>query len=387
MKTSELLPLDGVRVIEIGQALAGPLAGAIMADMGADVVKVEKPEGGDDARLWGPPFGPDGKTSLYFHAQNRNKRSITLDLKNSVDVEKLHALCTSADILIQNLRPGVTESIGIGADVMCARYPRLIYCNISAFGQTGPLRKYPGFDPLLQAYGGMMSVTGQPEHAPTFCGASINDKATGMFCVIGALGALRRRDLTGEGGIVDTSLFETAVHWVEGPLNAYLATGEVPKRHGTGGSIIVPYQVFNAADQPLVIAAGNDKMFAACARTLGHPSWSEDPRFATAAERVRNKHALIPLIQEAVGKATRDEWITRLEAAGVPCAPVNDIGQLASTEQLAAVELLQELPGSGVTVVGLPISFDRERPRSTRPAPKPGEHTEEILQELRAFSV
>lgn len=381
MNTKNMLPLEGVRVIEIGQALAGPLAGAMLADMGADVIKIEKPEGGDDARLWGPPFGPDGITSLYFHAQNRNKRSVTLDLKNPEDVEKLHQLCESADILIQNLRPGVVEKIGIDAETMCRRYPRLVYCNISAFGQTGPLKMHPGFDPLLQAYGGMMSMTGRPEDEPTFCGASINDKATGMFCAIGVLAALRKRDLTGHGSIVDTSLFETAVHWVEGPLNGYLATGEIPKRHGTGASIIVPYQVFNASDYPFVIAAGNDRMFAACARVLGHPEWSEDPRFATARERVVNKPPLITAMQEAIRHRSRDAWIQELEAAGVPCAAVNDIGQLAETEQLQSVGILQTLPDSGVTVVGLPISFDRKRPRSKRPAPNPGEHTEEVLHE------
>ena len=243
-----MLPLDGVRVIEVGQALAGPLAGAIMADMGADVIKVEKPDGGDDARGWGPPFAADGVTSLYFHGQNRNKRSITLDLKKAEDVEALHRLCETADILIQNLRPGVVEEIGIGPDAMLGRHPQLIYCSIWAFGDRGPMRMKPGFDPLLQAYGGMMSVTGRPEDPPTFCGASINDKATGMFTVIGALGALRRRDITGKGGLVDTSLFETAVHWVEGQVNNHLATGDVPKRHGTGGAGIVPYCTAKAAE-------------------------------------------------------------------------------------------------------------------------------------------
>ena len=202
------LPLEGVRVIEVGQALAGPLAGVLLADMGADVIKIEKPDGGDDARIWGPPYGPDGETSLYFYSQNRNKRSVVLDLKLAADIERLNKLCETADILIQNLRPGVVDEIGIGPEAMLARHPRLIYCSIWAFGYQGPMRLKPGFDPLLQAYGGMMSVTGRPEDPPTFCGASINDKATGMFCTIGALAALRQRDKTGKGCLVDTSLFE-----------------------------------------------------------------------------------------------------------------------------------------------------------------------------------
>jgi len=374
-----ILPLEGLRVIEVGQALAGPLAGAIMADMGADVIKVEKPDGGDDARAWGPPFGPDGVTSLYFHGQNRNKRSVALDLKAQADVEKLHRLCATADILIQNLRAGVVDELGIGPEAMLARHPRLIYCSIWAFGAVGPLRMRPGFDPLLQAYGGMMSMTGRPDDPPTFCGASINDKATGMFTVIGALGALRRRDLTGKGCVVDASLFETAVHWVEGPVNNHLASGDVPKRHGTGGNVIVPYQVFETADRPLCVAAGNDRLWARCAKVLGHPEWATDARFAKGPDRVRHKASLIPMIAKVMRNATRAHWIEALEAAGVPCSPVNDIGELVATEQFAAVDMVQALPQSGVRVVGLPLSFDGERPRSRRPAPGVGEHDAELL--------
>jgi crotonobetainyl-CoA:carnitine CoA-transferase CaiB-like acyl-CoA transferase len=374
-----MLPLEGVRVIEVGQALAGPLAGVIMAEMGADVIKVEKPDGGDDARAWGPPFGPDGETSLYFHSQNRNKRSVTLDLKAPADVEALHRLCETADILIQNLRPGVVEELGIGPDAMLARHPRLVYCSIWAFGAVGPMRMKPGFDPLLQAYGGMMSVTGRPEDPPTFCGASINDKATGMFTVIGALGALRRRDATGKGGLVDTSLFETAVHWVEGQVNNHIATGEVPKRHGTGGAVIVPYQVFETADRPLCLAAGNDRLWARCAQVLGFPEWGTDPRFARGRDRVKNKTTLLPMVAEVLRTNTRAHWLAALEAAGVPCSPVNDIGELAASEQFAAVDIMQTLPETGVRVAGLPISFDRQRPRSARPAPRVGQHNKEVL--------
>ena len=373
------LPLEGVRVIEVGQALAGPLAGAVLADMGADVIKVEKPDGGDDARAWGPPFGPDGETSLYFHGQNRNKRSVTLDLKLAEDIAALHRLCEGADILIQNLRPGVVDDIGIGPEAMLARHPRLVYCSIWAFGYQGPMRLNPGFDPLLQAYGGMMSVTGRPDDPPTFCGASINDKATGMFTVIGALAALRQRDRTGHGCLVDTSLFETAVHWVEGQVNNHLATGDVPKRHGTGAAVIVPYQVFETADRPLCLAAGNDRLWARCAAVLGHPEWSSDTRFARSRDRVANRAVLVPLIAAVLRTRPRAEWLVALEAAGVPSAPVNDIGELAASAQFAAVDIVQRLPESDVRVVGLPISFDRQRPRSARPAPSAGQHTQEIL--------
>ncbi|MBS0517777.1 MAG: CoA transferase [Proteobacteria bacterium] len=373
------LPLEGVRVIEVGQALAGPLAGVLMADMGADVIKVEKPDGGDDARIWGPPFGPDGVTSLYFHGQNRNKRSVVLDLKRAEDVEALHRLCETADILIQNLRPGVVDEIGIGPEAMLKRHPRLIYCSIWAFGYKGPMRMKPGFDPLLQAYGGMLSVTGRPEDPPTFCGASINDKATGMFCTIGALAALRMRDRTGKGCLVDTSLFDSAVHWVDGQLNAYLATGVPPKRHGTGSGAIVPYQVFDTTDHPVCLAAGNDRLWARAAKVLQHPEWGTDPRYATSAQRVQNRAELVGLIAAVMRTRSRAHWIEAFEKAGVPCSPVNDIAELAATEQLAASEMVQQLPDGGPRVLGLPISFDRTRPRSTRPAPKLGEHTAEVL--------
>ena len=375
---ADALPLAGRFAVEIGHSLAGPFAGAILADLGATVLKVEAAGKGDHARGWGPPFAADGVTSLYFHGQNRNKRSVTLDLKQATDVEALHRLCESADILIQNLRPGVVEEIGIGPEAMLRRHPRLVYCSIWAFGDRGPMRMKPGFDPLLQAYGGMMSVTGRPEDPPTFCGASINDKATGMFTVIGALGALRRREITGRGGLVDTSLFETAVHWVEGQVNNHIATGDVPKRHGTGGAVIVPYQVFETADRPLCLAAGNDRLWARCAQVLGEPGWASDERFAKGAARVRNKAVLLPLIAQVLRTRPRDAWIAALEAAGVPCAPVNDIGEVVASAQFDAIGIVQQLPG-GPKVVGLPISFDGVRPRSARGAPALGEHNEEVL--------
>jgi crotonobetainyl-CoA:carnitine CoA-transferase CaiB-like acyl-CoA transferase len=370
-------PLAGIRVIEVGQALAGPMAGVVLADLGADVIKVEKPDGGDDARAWGPPF--EGDTSLYFHSQNRNKRSVTLDIKNPADVAELNRLAASADILIQNLRPGVVDAMGIGPEAMLAAHKRLIYCSIWAFGYQGPLRMNPGFDPLLQAFGGMMSVTGRPDGPPTFCGASINDKATGLFCVIGALAALRHRDITGRGCLVDTSLLETATFWVEQQLNGYLASGVVPQRHGTASNVITPYQAFDTADAPFVIAAGNDRLWARCAAVLGHPEWATDPRFATGPQRNAYRPELVGMIASVLRTRTRAEWLAAFEAAGVPVAPVNDIGELARSEQLQAVDLLQTFPDTGLTMVGLPISFDHERPLSERRAPTLGEHNSEVL--------
>ena len=370
-------PLAGIKVIEVGQALAGPLAGMILADMGAEVIKVEKPDGGDDARLWGPPF-VDGD-ALFFHATNRNKQSVTLDIKNPADVEKLKQLVRGADILLQNLRPGIVDEAGIGASVMTEVNPRLIYCNIWAFGHQGPLRNAPGFDPLLQAFGAVMTMTGRPEDPPTFCAPAINDVSTGMWCVIGVTSALQQRLATGRGCVIDCSLFETAVNWVGGAVNGYLLNGNIPQRHGTGSNLLVPYQVFETADRPVCVAAGNDRLWVKCARALGHPEWATDERFSDGRRRAVNREVLIPMIAAVLLTRTRAEWITALEAVGVPVAPVNNIAELAQSEQLAAMDMKRTLPGSGLTVMGLPLNFDGQRPHPHSDSPKLGQHNSEIF--------
>jgi crotonobetainyl-CoA:carnitine CoA-transferase CaiB-like acyl-CoA transferase len=370
-------PLDGVRVVEIGQALAGPLAGVIMADLGADVIKVEKPDGGDDARLWGPPF-VDGD-SVSFHSNNRAKRSITLDIKDVADVAKLTALVSHADILIQNLRPGIVDDFGIGPDAMMAVNPRLIYCSIWAFGHQGPLKLAPGFDPLLQCYGAVVSLTGRPDDPPTFCAPAINDTATGMWCVIGALAALKQRDATGKGCVVDTSLFESAVAWVQGPLNTYGVTGKLPQRHGAASATLAPYQIFETGDRPICIAAGNDRLFTKLARSMEHSEWVADPRFSDGRKRAANREALVEVMQPVLLQKTRRDWLGIIGEAGVPVAPVNNIAELAETEQLREMDMMRTLPGSNLRVVGLPLSFDRQRPHPREDSPKLGEHNTEIF--------
>lgn len=370
-------PLDGIKVVEIGQALAGPLAGVILADMGADVIKVEKPDGGDDARLWGPPF-VDGD-SIMFHSTNRGKRSVTLDLKSPADVAKLKQLVRHADILIQNLRPGIVDELGIGPETMMAVNPRLIYCSIWAFGNTGPLKLAPGFDPLLQCYGALVTLTGRPDDPPTFCAPALNDTATGMWCVIGALAALQQRARTATGCIVDASLFESAVAWVQGPLNTYNATGTLPKRHGAASATLAPYQIFETADRPICIAAGNDRLFVKLARAMGHPEWSAHPLLSDGRKRAANRQALVDVMQPVLLTRTRQDWMGIIGEAGVPCAPVNDIGELADSEQLHAMDMLRALPGSGLKVVGLPIAFDRQRPFPLTDSPKLGQHNDEVF--------
>jgi crotonobetainyl-CoA:carnitine CoA-transferase CaiB-like acyl-CoA transferase len=370
-------PLDGVRVIEIGQALAGPLAGVIMADLGADVIKVEKPDGGDDARLWGPPF-VDGD-SVSFHSNNRAKRSITLDIKSAADVEQLKTLVRDADILIQNLRPGIVDDFGIGPSAMMAVNPRLIYCSIWAFGNQGPLKLAPGFDPLLQCYGAVVSLTGRPEDPPTFCAPAINDTATGMWCVIGALAALKQRETTGKGCVVDTSLFESAVAWVQGSLNSFGVTGKLPLRHGAASATLAPYQIFETADRPVCIAAGNDRLFVKLAQAMGCPEWGTDPRFSDGRKRAANREELVSVMQPVLLERTRRDWLGIIGEAGVPVAPVNNIAELAETEQLRAMDMMRTLPGSELRVVGLPVSFDGQRPHPRGDSPKLGQHNAEIL--------
>jgi len=375
-------PLAGIKVVEVGQALAGPLAGVILADLGADVIKVEKPDGGDDARLWGPPFA-DGD-SVSFHSNNRGKRSITLDLKHPADVARLKALAAGADVLIQNLRPGIVDTLGIGAAAMREVNPRLIYCSIWAFGHQGPLQHAPGFDPLLQCFGAVVTLTGRPDDPPTFCAPAINDTATGMWCVIGALAALKQRERTGQGCEVDTSLFESAVAWVQGPLNAYNVTGKLPQRHGAASATLAPYQIFETADRPLCIAAGNDRLFVKLAQAMGHPEWCTDLRFSDGRKRSANREELAATMQPVLQTRTRQDWLGIIGEAGVPCAPVNNIAELAESEQLRAMDLLRTLPGSDMRIVGLPLSFDRQRPHPRTDSPKLGEHNDEILNLLES---
>jgi crotonobetainyl-CoA:carnitine CoA-transferase CaiB-like acyl-CoA transferase len=371
-------PLAGIKVIEIGQALAGPVAGAILADMGADVIKIEKPDGGDDARGWGPPFIEE--SSIMFHVTNRNKRSVTLDMKNAADVEKLKTLVRDADILIQNLRSGVVNDFGVGPQHMLSLNPRLIYCSIWAFGPTGPLSKAPGFDPLLQAFSGVMMQTGRHEDPPTFCAPAINDKATAQWCVIGALAALQQRHVTGKGCVIDTSLLDSAASWVDTSLASYHVTQELSNRTGAATPTIVPYQVFETADKPLVIAAGYDRLFHKCAVVMGSPEWCDDPRFKRGIDRLENRTTLIDLMIPVLKTKPRAEWLALFEKAGVPSQPVNTIAELQETEQFKSNDILRTLPGSDLPVVGLPITFDGKRPHPHSGAPKLGEHNDDVFK-------
>jgi len=368
---NEFLPLDGVRVVDVTSSLAGPYCTEILGALGADVVKVERPDRGDEARAWGPPFWEG--SSVMFFAANLNKRSVALDVKRGGEI--LLRLVDSAHVFLQSLRPGTAARLGFGPDELCARNPQLVYCDIGAFGRVGPLRERPGYDPLLQAFSGLISVTGEPDRPGVRVGASLIDQTTGLWAAVGILAALQG----GGGRTVDVSLFETAIGLLPYQVTAYLADGTVPGRHGTAFPLISPYQVFHARDGDLMIAAGNDGLFARLCDALDLPALADDPRFATNPDRVSRREELAALIQGRVANESRAEVAARLDAAGVPAAPVNDVGHAAEHEQTRALGLVQELPKA---TVALPLSVDGERVVHRRPPPRLGEHTDEVLVEL-----
>jgi len=366
-----MLPLEGIRVVEIAQNLAGPVAAEILAHLGADVIKVERPEG-DDARRWGPPFHKG--TSPGYLAVNANKRSITVDLKDKTAVAPLIELIGEADVLVQNLRPGSLEALGLGADVVTQRYPRLVYCSVWAFGRTGPLKLKPGYEPMVQAFSGLMMMNGDEGGPPTRIGTSILDYGTGMWAAMGVLAALVRRAQTGGGCVVDASLFETGLAWLKGHYASFRASGTVPERHRTGSNRVVPFQAFETKTGPLIVAAGNDRLFVKLAGVLGHPEWVKDPRFATNATRVEHKAILCAMIDEIFITRSKGEWIDLLEGEGVPCSVINSLPEAAAHPQVAALDMIQPVPGDDFSLVALPLSFDGARPKIVQAPPAVGEH-------------
>jgi crotonobetainyl-CoA:carnitine CoA-transferase CaiB-like acyl-CoA transferase len=368
---TEFLPLEGVRVVDVTSSLAGPYCTEILAALGASVVKVEHPERGDEARAWGPPFWEDA--SVMFYAANLSKRSLALDLKRGRDV--LLRLVENADVFLQSLRPGTAKRLGFGAEELRARNPRLVYCDIGAFGRTGPLRDRPGYDPLLQAFGGIMSVTGEADRPGVRVGTSVVDQGTGMWAALGIVAAL----YAGGGRTVDVSLFETAVALLPYQVTAFLGTGVVPGRYGTAFPLIAPYQVIHVTDGDVMIAAANDGLFQRLCEAIGRPELATEPRFATNPDRLEQREELAGLIQASLADKTVGDVLARLAEAGVPAAPVNDVGAVAEHEQTTALGLIQDSPKP---TVAFPLSFDGERVSHRTPPPRLGEHTHEILREL-----
>jgi crotonobetainyl-CoA:carnitine CoA-transferase CaiB-like acyl-CoA transferase len=376
--SSPVGPFAGLTVIELGHSVAAPFAGQILSELGARVIKIEKADG-DDARRWGPPFWEGA--SAFFQSLNRNKQSVVCELRDPEQIAALKDLiCNEADIVIQNLRPGHVEQLGLDGKSLLARQPRLIYCSLGAFGREGPLKTRPGYDPLMQAFGGIMSTTGEPGRPAVRVGASIVDMGTGMWGIIGILTALYERQVSGVGRIVDVSLFETATSYVSLLASQYLASGQLAGKQGSGAPGIVPYKGYLTSDGEIVIAAGSDGLFKSLAKVLGRPEWLDDPRYVDNPARVNHQTELYGMIEAIVAGQTSAHWTALLEAAGVPCAPVNDLAQMLAHPQTEALGLVQDVPGTGMRFLGLPISFDGVRPKPLAPPPKLGEHTDLILK-------
>jgi crotonobetainyl-CoA:carnitine CoA-transferase CaiB-like acyl-CoA transferase len=368
-------PLSGLVVVEIGHSVAAPYAGMILGELGAEVIKVENPKGGDPARGWGPPFTLGASSA--FHAFNRAKSGIAVDLADPAAVARLRRLIHArADVLIHNLKFGTLERYGLGATALLAEKPGLVCCNIGAFGGRGPLCRRPGYDPMMQAYGGLMSLLGEEGRGPVRVAVSIIDIATAMWAAIGILAKLAERRETGKGGVVDASLYETTLAWMSLPIADYLASGEIPARHGSGIAQIVPYQAFAASDGALMVAAGNDGLFRRLAEAVGRPSLAEDLRYRRNEDRVRHRDSLIAMLEGVFATEPTAFWRERLDAAGIPNAPIRSLDEVVADPQTAALGIIQRWPEhaarDALELVGLPLSFDGVRPPFAKPAPRLG---------------
>jgi crotonobetainyl-CoA:carnitine CoA-transferase CaiB-like acyl-CoA transferase len=375
-------PLAGMRVLDVTTSIAGPYSAQILGALGADVVKVERPDTGDDGRAWGPPFW-NGEGTMFLSA-NASKRSFACSLRDPRGREALLRLADVADVFLQSLRPGLAERLGLGPDELRARNPRLVYCTIGAYGSVGPQRDEPGYDALMQAAGGLISMTGEPGHPGVRVGSSLIDQGTGTWAALGILAALVERGATGSGRLVDVSLYETALGYIGYHLTGYLADGTVPRGDGTRFPMVAPYQVLPTRDGELMVAAGNDRLFALLCRELGADELADDPRFRTNPDRVEHREELIVLLQPYFAEDDTASWHERLTRAGVPAAPVADVADVLASPQTEALGLLQPLPHPAIPELhlpALPLSLDGDRVLHRSPPPLLGEHTAELLRE------
>jgi formyl-CoA transferase/CoA:oxalate CoA-transferase len=375
-------PLADTRVVDVTTSIAGPYCAEILGALGAEVVKVERPDTGDDGRAWGPPFW-NGESAMFLSV-NAGKRSLAVSLADERGREAVLRLAERSDVFLQSLRPGLAERLGLGAEEVHGRNPRLVYCSVGAYGSVGPLRHEPGYDALMQAAGGLISMTGEPGRPGVRVGSSLIDMGTGMWAALGIVAALLERERTGAGAVVDTSLYETALGYVGYHLVGYLADGTVPSGQGTVFPMVAPYQVFPTRDGELMVAGGNDRLFAALCEVVGLHELPSDARFATNPDRVRNREALVAILSDRLRARTTVEWHALLTRAGVPAAPVADVENIVRSEQTQALGILQPLPHPRIPelrLAALPLSFDGARSLHRLPPPLVGQHTAEVLQE------
>jgi crotonobetainyl-CoA:carnitine CoA-transferase CaiB-like acyl-CoA transferase len=375
--------LEDVKVLDLSRVLVGPFCSMLLADMGADVIKVEEPGVGDETRSWGPPFVAGEAT--YFLSINRNKRSITVNLRAEAGREIIYRLTERSDIVLENFRPGVAGKLQVDYDTLKARNPRLIYTSFSAFGQTGPYAQRPGYDLVLQAMGGIMSLTGYPDRPPVKMGVAISDLAAGMFAAYAIVAALCSRTRTGRGQYIDVSLLDGQIALLTAWASSYFATGQAPSRYGSGHPQIVPYQAFPTKTNEIIVCVTNEKFWALLCELLGIRDLTDDPRYRTNPDRVRNRDSLLPVLENKFLARPGEEWLERLQTAGIPCAPINTVDRALSDPQVLSRGMVVEVdhPKAGrLTLPGPPYKLS-ETPASVRTAPPMlGQHTEEILAEL-----
>ena len=374
---------EGIKVIDLTQALSGPFATTMLADQGAEVIKIEVPNIGDNSRAWGPPFV--NGVSSYFLSINRNKRSITLNLKSEKAKEIFFKLVRNADVIVENFRPGVSKRLGIDYESVKKVNPKIIYASISGFGQTGPYMKRPGYDQVIQGMCGIMSVTGEKGRAPVKVGLPITDIAAGMFAAYGVAGALFKRQVSGQGDYIDVSMLDCLVSWLTFQAGRYFAVGDVAEKMGSAHPLIVPYQAFRTQDIYINIAAGSDKLWQLMCDVLERPDWKEDSLMRTNDDRVQNREKVVPMIEEVLMSRPGDEWLDALTAAGVPCGPINTVDRVLTDEHVLFREMVQEFnhPVIGkFKHTGIPVKFKEEPGTLRLPPPILGEHNEEVLREL-----
>ncbi len=378
-------PLAGIRVADFSRVLAGPYCTMTLGDLGAEVIKIESPEG-DDTRQWGPPFA--GGESAYYLCVNRNKKSITLNLKSAQGREIARKLARRADVLMENFRVGTMEGWGLGYTELRELNPRLIYCAISGYGQTGPSKDRAGYDFIAQAEGGIMSITGEPDGAPMKVGVAIVDITAGMFATNAILAALYEREKSGEGQYIDVALLDSQVAWLANVGSNYLVSGNPPKRYGNAHPNIVPYETFKCRDRYLALGVGADRQFQKMCAIIGRGDLATDARFATNPKRVENRAMLIPILQAIFAARDADEWLALLNAEGIPCGPINTVDKVFADPQVIHREMVVEIPhpsAGAVKLAGIPFKLSRTPARITAPPPRLGEHTAEVLRETLGY--